>query len=131
MFEDAWSADEWVLDRVENRAEPEPTGDRGIKSPVWVGIGELLRDARTGPYTREQVIAAIEEAARDRAIYYWRGLLAPADDTHLEAIIENERECDRPNQELIDAAAEFRREAICSDGATEGPEVATGGGDAR
>jgi hypothetical protein len=131
MVDDPWSADEWVLDRVEDRAEAEPTGDRGIKSPVWVGIGELLRVARSGPYTREQVIDAVEAAAADGEVYYWRGLLAPADDAHLEAIVENERQCDRPNQELIDAVDAFRQEEIRREGATDTAEVATSGGESR
>lgn len=84
---------EWVLSRIRERTAPEPDGKQNGQSALWTSINWLKQDASGSDLLERDDVQPLvwELASRDRIIY-WHGLMAPATDEHLRAIIENERQ---------------------------------------
>ncbi|WP_324662426.1 hypothetical protein [Haloarcula sediminis] len=53
------------------------------------------------PLARGDVDSVINRLTDEREVFEWHGLLAPATEEHLKAIIENERLSDTPREILI------------------------------
>lgn len=97
------SVTEWVVAEVAHRVAPEPDGKQNVQSNVWTSKERLRDDGRkfSVRYDTDEIEAAV--AALDDAgkIVSWHGLLAPATDEHLKALIENESKADIKRTTLV------------------------------
>lgn len=93
----------YVVECVRERTSPEPDGQQNNASNVWTGRTRMRSDGSKdqSPLDRDGVDAALDHLIASRRVYEWHGLLAPADEDHLRAIIENERMSDTPRRLLI------------------------------
>jgi len=94
---------EQVLADIESFVIPEPDGIPGHESNIWTCERRLESHAQktTVSYDRSEVGRVISELVNNHEIIEWFGLLAPATDEHLYAIIQNELLTDTPRKTLI------------------------------
>ena len=66
----------------------------------------LRQDGHKGssPLERDEIDPVIDELVEDGELFEWHGLLAPATENHLRAIIGNENRSDTPRRLLIQQA---------------------------
>lgn len=95
-----------ILDVVEERTTPEPDGQQDSTSNVWTGRRRLRQDGHKGssPLERDEINGVIDDLVEDGELFEWHGLLAPATEEHLRAIIGNENRSDTPRRLLIEQA---------------------------
>ncbi|WP_435143845.1 hypothetical protein [Halobaculum sp. P14] len=87
---------------VTDRTAPEPDGDQDATSNLWTGKQHLKADTHhTDELERDDVGSVIEELVADGSLVYWHGLVAPATDEHLRAIMENEGLADVSRSALV------------------------------
>lgn len=100
----------FVFERLQERTESEPDGKQNVESNVWTGSQQLKADTnRVDHVDRDDVAGAVSRLVDEGLVLYWHGLLAPATDEHLQAIIECEHESDAPRQILIGKCNRLRR----------------------
>lgn len=88
------SVEEEVLQQIRERTEPEPDGVQNAHGNLWTSRERLRSDAvkpGTG-YDKESLKDAIDSLEADGEVIAWFGLLAPATEGYLSAIIQNEAE---------------------------------------
>lgn len=88
------SAEEAILEQIRERTEPTPDGVQDGTGNLWTGNRRLRSDARKKhtDYTKLDVETLIPELERSGEIVTWHGLLAPATEEHVRALIQNECE---------------------------------------
>lgn len=116
----------WVMDRILEQTSPEPDGKQGGQSNVWTGKNRIKAAAsKVDGIERGDVADLVAGLESDGKVIDWHGLIAPADDEHLLAIIESEKMSDAPRKILVKKCNNLRngdgKKAI-----TDGGEVATG-----
>lgn len=85
-------AETWVLDEIDSLTEPEPDGKQDAESAIWTGKRRIVGNTdKPGQPTQAEIREAIRTLRSRGEIITWHGLLAPATDEHLRAVIENER----------------------------------------
>lgn len=101
--------EEWVLDEVDQRVEPNPDGVQNTQSNVWTSRRRLRNDGRKSstPHDADAVVAAIDDLLDRGDLLSWHGLLAPTDDEHLRAIIGNENAADITRTSLLESCREL------------------------
>lgn len=92
-----------VLDTITDRVDPEPDGIQSANGNLWTSIRRLRDDGNKNhtEFSKSDVDDAVSLLEDNDDILRWYGILAPTTDEHLEAIIENERRCDYPRDQLI------------------------------
>lgn len=101
-FGEDTNAHEWAIARIADRAESDPDGKQDEQSAVWTSKQRLKADAsKTDLLEREDVNDVVHELGTDGEIVTWHGLIAPATDDHLSAIIESESLSDTPRTTLV------------------------------
>lgn len=95
-----------VEECVHERTSPEPDGRQNNQSNIWTGRTRMRADGSKGqtPLERDDVDGVLNQLVDERRVFEWHGLLAPATEEHLRAIIENERKSDTPRKALIGEA---------------------------
>lgn len=98
--------DEWVLDRIADRTEPDPESAQTPASEgctLWTGSGRLLQDAqkRSTDVDRGAIEDAIDRLRERRDVFYWAGYVTLATEEYLRAVIESERNSNFPRTILI------------------------------
>lgn len=95
-----------IINVVEERTSPEPDGKQDTKSNVWTGRRRLRQDGHKGssPLERDEIGDVIDELVDEGKLFEWHGLLAPATEQHLRAIVGNENRSDTPRRLLIQQA---------------------------
>lgn len=99
-----------VLEQIEERTETEVDGVQNAHGNLWTS-NERMRSDAVKPhtdYTKDSLRTAVDELREDGEIVTWHGLLAPAVDDHLKAIIENEAESDVTRSLLVARCNELR-----------------------
>lgn len=88
------SAAEEVLQQIRERTEPEPDGVQNAEGNLWTSERRMRSDAVKPhtDYTKAGLKDAIAQLEADGKVVSWFGLLAPATEEHLCAIVENEAE---------------------------------------
>lgn len=100
----------FIFERLQERTEPEPDGTQNVESNVWTGSQQLKADTnRVDHVDRNDVAGSVSRLVDLGLVLYWHGLLAPATDEHLHAVIECEHESDAPRQILIGKCNRLRR----------------------
>lgn len=99
-----------VLEQIQERTSPEPDGVQNSHGNIWTSNERLRSDAvKPGTdYTKPGLGAILEDLREDGDIVTWHGLLAPATDEHLRAIIENEQESDITRRLIVGRCNELR-----------------------
>lgn len=99
-----------LLELIKDRTSPEPDGVPNARGNIWTGLKRLQQEASKGNVScsRDEVRGHVRRLEEQEHIINWHGCLAPADDRHLKAIIENERLCSLPRQILIGKANSLR-----------------------
>lgn len=94
---------EWALSRIEGRVEADPDGKQNEQSNVWTSEQRLKGDAsKTDLLERDDVGGLVRDLANAGDVITWHGLVAPATEEHLEAIIGCENRSDAPRRLLIE-----------------------------
>lgn len=95
--------EEWVREEVDHRVEPTPDGLQDGQSNVWTSTERLRDDGRkySTKYSKDKIEAAVGALRERDEILSWHGLLAPATDEHLKAVIENEQQAGIARSTLI------------------------------
>lgn len=83
---------EIVYDQIEQAVEPEPDGTQNAQGNIWTGANQVRREGEknTVSYSKADVDEALDFLEAEGRIINWFGLVAPATDEHLRAIIQNE-----------------------------------------
>jgi hypothetical protein len=107
------SGESHIMEKIRERTSPEPDGRQKNTSNVWTGRSRMRSDGSKdeSPLDRGGVDTALDSLISSREVYEWHGLLAPADEDHLRAIIENERMSDTPRRLLIGNVNAWLQEA--------------------
>lgn len=97
------SIEDSLMEAVERRTEPDPDGHQDVHGGIWTGLSRLKQEASKGnvPCDRDEIPRAVNRLAEDGRLISWHGLLAPATEDHLQAIIENERLADVSRSALV------------------------------
>jgi hypothetical protein len=97
------TASEWVLEEVDHRVAPTPDGKQNVSSDVWTATSRLRDDGRkySVDFDTDEIEAAIAALDEDGELVSWHGLLAPATDEHLQAIIQNEAQAGVKRSTLV------------------------------
>ena len=86
------AAEQWVLEKVREDTAPDPDGHQDAHGTVWTGRRNVVGHGdKPGQPTRDEKLGAVRALLERGELIGWHGLLAPATDEHLRAIIENER----------------------------------------
>ncbi len=103
MTDHATSVVGQLHETIEERVEPEPDGVQNAESNIWTSLQRLKQEASKGHVScsRDGVQDAVDRLVDDGRVIYWHGLIAPATDEHLRAIIENETQCGITRRLLI------------------------------
>lgn len=103
VTEECASESEYVLKCIRERTSPEPDSIQNNQSNLWTGRSRMRADgSKSGsPLSRDDVDEVVSQLIDEREVVSWHGLLAPATEEHLIAIIENERASDTPRKILI------------------------------
>lgn len=117
---DSATAD-WVLEAVTERVEATPDGIQSSQSNVWTSTRRLRSDGRkfSTEFDAEEIEAAIDALQSRGDLVSWFGLLAPANDAHLRALIGNENAADISRATLIEACQALLSTDAGGDGADE------------
>ncbi|MUV59953.1 hypothetical protein [Halobacterium sp. CBA1126] len=97
------AATQHVLEWVRENTEPVADGEQSNHGAVWAGGSNLKGQARKDriPFDVDELDAALDELQESGDIITWFGLVAPATDEYLDAIIENEVQSDITRNVLI------------------------------
>ncbi len=108
-----------VLAQIQERTAPEPDGVQSARGNLWTSNRRMRGDAVKPhtEYTKAGLKDAIVTLAERGEIVRWHGILAPATDGHLKAIIENERKAEITRALLVGLCNELRS---ADDNAEEG-----------
>ncbi|WP_435147193.1 hypothetical protein [Halobaculum sp. P14] len=92
-----------VLDWVHENTAPEPNGEQNVYSSVWAGTNNLKAQARKDriPFDVAELDSAYDELLSAEEIVVWHGLVAPATDDHLDAILQDEAKASQSRQVLV------------------------------
>lgn len=92
-----------VLDHIQDLTEPNPDGHQDAKSDLWTSRDRLRSDAvKPGTdYDKESLDGALATLTRQGYVQPFHGLLAPATDDHLRAVIQNEQQAENTRRVLI------------------------------
>lgn len=103
---------EHVLEAVQDRTSSEPDGLQNNQSNIWTGRNRMRADGTKddSPLERDEVDAVVDQLIEERKVFDWHGLLAPATDKHLRAIVENEGQSEVPRQLLVAKANRWLQE---------------------
>lgn len=94
--------EEWVLNQVRELTEPEPDGNYDAHGALWTGRRRIVGNKdKPGQPTREEIREALAGLKHRGEIVSWHGLLAPADEEHLQALVENETQADNVRKILV------------------------------
>lgn len=95
--------EQWVLEEVHHRVETAPDGLQNVESNIWTATQRLRDDGRkfSTKYGKEKIEQAVETLQEEDEMLSWHGLLAPATDEHLKAVIENERKAEITRSTLV------------------------------
>jgi hypothetical protein len=92
-----------VYEDIAAEVEATPDADQKATSNVWTARMKLEANARSSAqYSGDDLEEALNKLVDEDRVIYWFGLLAPATDEHLDAIIDNEQSCNYPRKILID-----------------------------
>lgn len=102
-----------VYNQIVERTEADPDGEQNAHGNLWTSNERMRADAVKShtEYTKESLKEAVTQLEEDGKIVSWFGLLAPATDEHLQAIIENEVNSDVTRTILAGQCNELRGEA--------------------
>lgn len=100
---DEITAREWVHEQVRERVEPEPDGRQDAHGSLFTGTRQLVRDGKkfSTDFDSDEIEDALDELVIDGEIISWHGILFPADEEHLRAVIANENQAGIPRLILI------------------------------
>lgn len=86
--------DDALFRAIERRTEPTVDGVKNANGKLFTGQTRLKQEVSKGnvPCDRDEINDAIGRLLAENRIVSWHGLLAPATDEHLKAIIRNERD---------------------------------------
>ena len=86
--------DDELYRAIERRTEPNPDGVKNANGNLFTGKTRLKQEASKGnvPCSRDEVGEAVNRLIDEGRVVSWHGLLAPASEEYLKAIIRNERE---------------------------------------
>lgn len=103
---------EWTLSRVREQTQADPDGVQNAQGNVWTSKTRVLADARKSstPFDRSAVESALAAHIDAGRVLSWNGLLAPADDDHLLAVIKNEQQAGITRALLVGKANKLRSE---------------------
>jgi hypothetical protein len=95
-----------VEECVHERTSPDPDGRQNNQSNIWTGRTRMRADGSKShtPLERDDVDDVLNQLVDERRVFEWHGLLAPATEEHLRAIIENERKSGTLRKALIGEA---------------------------
>jgi len=81
-----------IVARIQELTEASPDGDQNEQSNVWTSKRRLRSDAGKtwSQFARDDVEPVVETLREKSKVVTWHGLVAPADDEHLQAVIESE-----------------------------------------
>lgn len=81
-----------VYEQIVERTEADPDGEQNAHGNLWTSTERMRADAVKPhtEYTKESLNDALGHLEENGKVVTWFGLLAPATDEHLQAIIENE-----------------------------------------
>ncbi|OLZ39124.1 hypothetical protein A6E15_19365 [Natrinema saccharevitans] len=104
------AVDDALFEAIQRRTEPTPDGIQNVNGNVWTGQSRLKQEASKGnvPCSRDEISEAVDRLLEADRVVSWHGLLAPATDEHLAAIIENEVEADVTRSLLVGKANKLR-----------------------
>lgn len=95
--------DEWVVERVRDRTEPDPESDQTPDCALWTSGHRLLQDAdkTSTDVEKADIERSIERLTDGHEILYWHGFVTLATEEYLHAVIESERNASLPRKILI------------------------------
>lgn len=100
----------YIFERIRARTSADPDGTQNATSNVWTGSKHLKADTNQVDYMdRHDVAGVVSELIDHGLVLRWHGLLAPATDDNLQAIIECEHESGAPRKLLIAKCNRMRR----------------------
>jgi len=102
---------EAILADVTDFVEPNPDGNAGQESNVWTCQRRIESHASKNSveYKNVDVETAINQLVASGKLVRWFGLLAPAANEHLLAIIKNEQMLQTPRKQLIGECNSLRK----------------------
>lgn len=92
-----------VLAQIQERTRAEPDGVQNAHGNLWTS-NERMRSDAVKPhteYTKKSLKKAVQNLSEAGEIVCWHGLLSPATDEQLKAIIENERQAEITRSTLV------------------------------
>jgi len=110
-LDDKSEISEAILADVTDFVEPNPDGNAGQESNVWTCQRRIESHANKNSvgYENADVETAINQMVESEKLIRWFGLLAPATNEHLLAIIKNEQMLQTPRKQLIGECNSLRR----------------------
>jgi hypothetical protein len=90
------SVEQYVLDEVERRTEAIAEGKQNAHGPLWTGVDGIRQDGagEGSPFSTNSIRDAADRLVDDGRLFSWHGLLAPATEHHLRAIVRHEAQQD-------------------------------------
>lgn len=100
---DAETTRDWIRDRVNERVEPVPDGRQDEQATVWTSKRRLKEDAgKSDAVEKDEIEGAVRHLANHGDLLTWHGLLAPATEEHVKAIVATENRAEQPRKILIE-----------------------------
>lgn len=95
---------EWILQQLDKRTDADGERGQSASSDLWTGAYQIT--GATGekfscPFSEEQLQSALNELRAENELIGWHGLVAPATEEHLRAIIAAENAADISRKTLI------------------------------
>lgn len=113
-----------VLTWVDDWTDPDPDGSQDASSNIWTSRTRIKGEASKSDHVeRGEVNEIVDQLIVDGQLVSWHGLIAPARDEHLQAIIQNERLADISRKLLVAKVNKIRRGERSSDPAADALEV--------
>ncbi|WP_254831571.1 hypothetical protein [Haloglomus salinum] len=90
------SVEQYVLDEVERRTDPVAEGKTNAHGPLWTSADGIRQDGdgEGSPWSPDHIRAAVQQLVDEDRLFGWHGLLAPATEEHLRAIVQREAQQD-------------------------------------
>lgn len=100
---DGPDSEAWVLERIDDRTEPDPESGQVPECALWTSQRRLLQDAgkSTTDVEKDAVERTIHRLSDDRRLLYWHGFVTLATEEYLHAVVESERNSSVPRKILI------------------------------
>lgn len=101
--EDAEETRDWILERVNERVESVPGERQDEQATVWTSKKRLEQDAaKTDVVDSDEIDSLVRHLANHGDLLTWHGLLAPATEDHVKAVVATENRADQPRKILIE-----------------------------